>query len=93
MIYIKFFKLSFFPTLDRNFEKRFKNNDFISRSPVLIGKGLRYIKSKYRTRINDLDINLRLKLTKIQPDLEKLSILILLFEDDFYLYIMTSINS
>ena len=32
-----------------------------------------YVKNKYRTRINDLDINLRLKLTKIQPDFEKLT--------------------
>ena len=42
-------------------------------TPVLIGKGLRHIKSKSRTRINALYINLRLKLTKILPDLEKLS--------------------
>ena len=32
-----------------------------------------YVKNKSRTRIIDLDINLRLRLTKIQPDFEKLS--------------------
>ena len=29
-----------------------------------------YVKNKYITRINDLDINLRLRLAKIQPNFE-----------------------
>ena len=34
-----------------------------------------YAKNKYRNRILDLDLNLRLNLTKIQPNFEKLSAL------------------